>query len=209
MSIDMNTTINGGSVRIEDGLKAKEEYAPARKVAVELSFSVPEGQDGTTFLNHVTDIINAKVAEQLGGAAAPKTRKAALKPADAGPAPKTTAPELSDKDKLAAAAGLPVGLNDELTGSGPAPAAKPATVPVVEDSLDDMLGDSAPVPVTDAELAKAAQTKNAAMKDKPNWAPQKIRDLTKKFDADHTPPMFKNIPAAKRHEFLKELDALT
>ncbi len=46
MEDDMTESfITGGTVAIEDGLKAKEEFAPARKAKVEISFSVPEGAD--------------------------------------------------------------------------------------------------------------------------------------------------------------------
>lgn len=58
--------ISAGSVTIEDGVKAKEEYAPARKVSVTLSFIVPEGIVGDDYLNRAADLADAKVNEKLG-----------------------------------------------------------------------------------------------------------------------------------------------
>lgn len=196
--------IVAGVVSIEDGIKAKEEFAPARKARVELTFSVPEGAEGQKYLNAVVDIANDKLAEILG-------RPVMAKPVVTAPveAPKTTAKAPSDKDKLAAEQGLPT-TSQQHKGETPALVddleAPPAKTTVPKDDLDDLLGDTAKTPVTDAELGKAAQAKNGAMKDKPGWAPEKIRKLIADYAGEGK--RINEIPAAKRHEFLERLEAL-
>ena len=72
----MSHVITGGIVRYEDGIKAVEEFAPARKAAVELRFDIPEGQDTDEAVSTVLALATAKVYELLGTtpkkAAAPK-----------------------------------------------------------------------------------------------------------------------------------------
>ncbi len=191
--------ITNGVVSVEDGTKKSEEFSPPRKVRVEFTFAVPEGGDGAAVAKEAGDAASAEVARLLG------LKPAAAKKADKTPpvAPAAPAkPVLSDKNKLAAEAGLPV--DDGLGGANepvkPAPA-------LVEDNLDDLLGPEAPKPITDAELTDAAQKKNKAQKDKdPKWSPVKIRELCVKYaGADKH---FRDIPADKRAAFLKELDAL-
>ena len=223
----MNNSITGGTVAIEDGIKAKEDFAPARKVKVELSFSVPEGGDGVAFLDGVSAVAEGKLRELLGKApAAPKPVQAATQapveaPAKAPAKPKAAkekapaAPPAPEKTKadLAKEAGLPTkdivtkGPSDEelledeptITAAGKAVAE--------EDDLNDILGEAAPPPVTDLELGKAAQEKNAKMKAEHGeaWAPAKIRELISKYSDGKR---INDIPAAKRPQFLKELDAL-
>ena len=84
------------------------------------------------------------------------------------------------------------------------PAAKEASE---EDDLGDLLGEAAPPPVTDLELGKAAQDKNAKMKAEhgEKWAPAKIRDLISKYSDGKR---INDIPAAKRPQFLKDLEAI-
>jgi hypothetical protein len=60
------TAISGGVVSIEDGKKANEEYAPARKVRVELRFEVPEGSMAEKLLDATAVMANRKVMELLG-----------------------------------------------------------------------------------------------------------------------------------------------
>jgi len=193
--------INGGIVSVEDGTKAKEEYAPARKVKVEISFAVPEGEDGDKILTTAGDTANAHVARLLGtkAPAAPakvETTRAGVK------LPPAVVDKSKEKTKadLAKEAGLP---GDTVHKASPTAAAK--------DELDDLL-DNTPTPVTDAELGTALQAKNGKMKDVPGWSPQKIRELVGKFvlvdGAPKAGAKFHEVPAAVRHDFLKELEAL-
>lgn len=231
----VNNSITSGTIAIEDGIKAKEEFAPARKVKVELTFAVPENQDGAAFMHGVARLVEAKVASMLGrtapaetvlavtgsvtGAAAgtpAKAETAAAKKkreaAEAAEAAKN-APQKTKAD-LAKEAGLP----GDTTHKGPAAdegeledeATITANGKVVEeeDELGDLLGDTAPIPVTDAELGKAAQEKNAKAKAEfgDKWAPAKIRDLIAEFAG--AGKRINDIPAAKRHDFMKKLEAL-
>lgn len=61
----MSLFVTGGSVRIEDGTKAREEYSPARKVAVELHFDVTEGADAQRVLERVAAMAHAEVRRLL------------------------------------------------------------------------------------------------------------------------------------------------
>jgi len=58
--------ITNGTVVIEDGIKAAEEFAPARKVRVELSFDYDD-------LDRVSALAQAKVNEMLGRSSGAKT----------------------------------------------------------------------------------------------------------------------------------------
>lgn len=58
--------ITNGVVSIEDGTKAKEEFAPARKVRVELTFAVAEGSDPTEVLDKVRSLAASRVDLELG-----------------------------------------------------------------------------------------------------------------------------------------------
>lgn len=215
--------ITSGTIAIEDGTKAKEEFAPARKVKVELSFSVPEGQDGAAYMQGVARIAETKVQEMLGRVAAKVVAAAAdPKPVEVAktevetPAQKkkreaaeakaaaAAAPKEKTKADLAREAGLPAG-DDELLEDEPTITAAGKVV-ADEDDLTDLLGDAPLVVVTDKQLGEAAQRKNGTAKAAdPNWAPVKIRELIAKFSTDKT---INNIPAEKREQFLKELDAL-
>lgn len=220
MSINMNTLVTGGSVTVEDGLKAKEEFAPARKVAVTLNFSVPEGADGTAVLDYVSNLAQSEQDRRMYikassvelAPAAPKGGDKIEKPAKAPKAAK----EPTDKEKLAAQAGVPAtstqhkGETPALVDDLEAPPAKKAEAP--KDDLEDLLGDTPKPPVTDQELGKAAQEKNGKMKGVAGWAPEKIRALVGEFvQVDGKPKpgaKLQEIPAAQRHEFLKALDEL-
>lgn len=203
-------SITNGTVTVEDGIKAKEEYAPARKVNVTIAFNVTEGQDGEKVANEAGDAANAAVHRLLGTTAPVKVAKPGKPAAAATPASEPAKPALTDKDKLAAAAGLPVddGLGGASEPAKPAKPEKPAKPAVIEDNLDDLLGPEAPKPITDAELTDAAQKKNKSQKEKdPKWSPVKIRELCVKYaGADKH---FRDIPADKRADFLKELEALS
>lgn len=203
---DVSKTITSGTVSIEDGLKAKEEYAPARKVKVELAFGVPDGADGTHFLNGVTQIAEAKVAELLGRAPKPNQPAAiadkqatittpAAKPAKIEKAAKPKAPEKTKAD-----------LEAEMLAEASGPAAEPE-IAADDDNLDDILGEAAPDPITDKQLSDACVAKAAANSKVAGWEPKKIRALIEEFTGapgKHN----REIPAEKRPDFLKRLEAL-
>jgi hypothetical protein len=61
----MSQTITGGSVAVEDGVKPQQEYAPARKVRVELTFDVGEGVNTEATLDRVSNLVNNQVRKLL------------------------------------------------------------------------------------------------------------------------------------------------
>lgn len=200
MSIEKSIT--GGTVRVEDGTKAKEEYAPARKVAVELAFAVPEGQDGQKWAQAVAVIADTQVAEMLGRVAPKATPVRTAAKNAAAPAPEPVVEKT--KADLAREAGLPAE-----TVTPPKKAPKPA-----DDSLDDLLGDTAPAArvISDKDLGAAASKENGRLKardgDKHDTA--KIRKLVAEFCGKDVKdvPKITDVPADKREDFIKALEAL-
>lgn len=225
-------SILSGTVSIEDGVKSKEEYAPARKVRVELTFSVPEGSDGQPFLDTTARLADAKVRELLGRAVLAVGKEPALEvtvqaSASGKPVAETAAAKKvrvaaekaaaapgKTKDDLAREAGLPTsdtvhkvpeGTLDEETLEPAKPAKKTEAKP--DDELNDLLGDSAPAPVSDQELGRACQNKMAELKAAhgEKFSPTTIRSLIEKASGGKR---IADIPAAARHAFMKELEAL-
>lgn len=194
--------IISGSVTVEDGLKKAEEYAPPRKVSVTINFATPEGQDATTFLETAKSLASASVTELLGGKIAAVVPKAATKKAET-VAKKTEEPKPADAPKERTKADLEAEMMAELN----APKKEP-TVPV--ETADDIIGDlgvEAPQPVTDKELSDAIIAKANKMKSVAGWDPKKLRELVEKF-VGAAGAKFAQIPAAKRHDFLRDLDGL-
>lgn len=186
----MSEVITGGLVSFEDGVKAAEEYAPARKARVELRFDVPENGDAEKALDRVEKLTRAKVAEMIG-----------KRPAAAAAAP-------SDKEKLAEAAGVGATQQEAAKPSGrkkapetPKEDPKPAAA---NDSMEDFNSPPAETakPISDAELNEATQKKNNKLKD-----PVKIRQLIGQH-ATSEPAILANIPQAGRAAYLKALEAL-
>jgi hypothetical protein len=223
----MTKTITGGVVGYEDVVKhdgyADPQYAPARKVRVELRFDggLKEAEETMEAARKLTNEFLGVAAP--AAAAKPATRKKAADAPAAMPAAKTdngptvgethenavkavaesskaTAKVLSDKERLAAEQGLvpaqPKTEADELFGA--------------EASEDDALSaDEALPPVSDADMNSALTAKNAELK-KANpataaMAPVRIRELGAKYGA----PPFSAIPQEKRHAFLAALKELT
>lgn len=196
----MITTVTGGTVSVEDGVKASEDYAPARKVRVDLNFAVPEGGSAAPVLDAVSILANEKVDQllrrivmrvqpgqvALPGEEAQTPPKTRAKKADA---PKEAAPPADDAAAI---------VDDDLTSSA-APADPSAVV-------DDDLTSSAPVvSISDADLNAAVQKKNGELKQ-----PPLIRALIGSFSPDPTKAFqLAQIPQAQRQDFLDKLAALT
>lgn len=199
----MTLVIAGGRVQIEDGIKKAEEYAPPRKALVEIRFEVPEGADGPAMAQAAAEQAQSTLSYALSGVVS----AASSKPAPAARVGRPAAqPKPADKPKDAPEPGSKAYLEAKALAEAQTPAKAPV-VPV--DEIDDLLGDTAPVPVTDAELGKAAQDKNAKMKAEhgDKWAPAKLRTLITEFAGEGK--RINDIPAAKRHEFVEKLKALT
>lgn len=190
-----------GSVTIEDGKKANEEYAPARKVSVMIAFSVPEGGDGQTYLDGAAEIANAKVAELLGVVAPAAAATPAAKPVRGKKAAEAPKDAEAPKERTKA----------DLEREAIEAASKPATAPLIEDESDDLsdvLGDvPAPAPVTDKEMSDACIAKANKMKTVAGWEAKRIRTLIEEFTGQPGKRV-QDIAADKRKDFLEKLDAL-
>lgn len=79
--------IRGGTISYEDGVKAAQEYAPAKKVKVELHFDVLEGEDADEVMATVGMKARAKVYELLGIVEKKKTTTVKKPPAAPGAKP--------------------------------------------------------------------------------------------------------------------------
>jgi hypothetical protein len=225
----MASVITGGTVSVEDCKKHEgypdPQFAPTRKVRVELIFAVPEGQDGKPYLDATAAEADAKVAEMLGSpprakiskpatmASAPEPgSKAALEAelvakgasaADLGHVPQAAPAAAPGPKRTRKAADPPTPAAaadpDELTGNEPAPAA--------DDDLGDLTGEAKVEPISDLELNNAVAKRNAVIK-----SGVAIRKLVQTFNPD--PGKLANIvlaqiPQERRADFLKKLEVLT
>jgi hypothetical protein len=235
----MASVITGGTVSVEDCKKHEgypdPQFAPTRKVRVELIFTVPEGQDGKPYLDATAAEADVKVAELLGSPPRAKTTKpvstsatpepgskAALEAelvakgasaADLGHAPQTAAPGPRRP-------GRPAKTTPEAAQAPAAtPAApvadpdelvvseEPAATVVADDDLGDLTGEAKVEPISDLELNNAVAKRNAVIK-----SGIAIRKLVQTFNPD--PAKLPNIvlaqiPQERRADFLKKLEVLT
>lgn len=173
--------ITNGLVSVEDGKKAIEEFAPARKVRVELHFTIDEGADEKTVLHDATAMASNQLAEALGMKAAadkPKTSRAGKK-VDA----------------------LPPVENFSIED------AAPKAQPKVDESIidDSILGvKTAPkVNVSDKALHDLVVSINAKVK-----KPKEITEIIARFcPQDGVLPSLKRVPEAERVKFIKAMEA--
>lgn len=221
----MTHKITGGIVSIEDGVKAKEEFAPARKVRVELHFDVPEGADHQAHIDGVSALAHAKVNELLSGKVAPAPKAAETK------APTTTAAR-TDKDVLAAKAGVDAGSVAQAAALAAAKAAskraprkkaeEPEAPPADADELatadaavvapeaaqtdiEDELFTSDAEEISDQTLHDKIGHKNGAIENA-----VAIKKLIGSYNPDPTKQFSaKQIPQDQRAGFLAALDKLT
>ena len=230
-------SITSGIVSIEDGIKAAEEYAPARKARVELHFDIPEGSDPSAHIAGVSEVakthLHRLLTNKVVGAGHPEMTTLSARPTTAQAlAPQPTqvlevintptvkpakAPKEKTKADLAREAGLPT--KDVVQKGRPA---KPAPALIEEEELnaptepedddDGLFGDSAPAPITDTEIEKAAQAKNALMKSKnpDSNINVRLRELAAILSnrVGDAKVKIREIPAAKRQEFLDKLKAM-
>jgi len=233
----MTQLITGGIVSVEDGTKKSEEFAPARKVRVELHFDVPEGTDeGHRMLDSVAALADAKVKELLGHkpaakAAAPKPEvAAALAAVETTLVPGSTAAvqNAKTKDDLAREAGVSVGVVDgpkapkppgrprKAQEAPPAPVNDPAAMveePAPEPTVDDFSVEPE-VPaeiISDDEINRVVKVVNDRLGGPSSGAPVQIKTVIARFrPADWGNKQFtlRDIPQAVRQEFKDELKAL-
>jgi hypothetical protein len=180
----MTKYITGGVVRFEDGVKSAEEYSPPRKAAVELRFSLPEGDlGGVDALAEVSAIAVAKVAELLGGKVNKPTGSSTTTEATPKPKPKTP------------------------PAAPPAPAEKPAETNAAPPEADAWETPPAEEPkvISDADLNAACS--NAAQR---LGGPDKVKAVIAEFNTEkRTPFKVNDIPADERSSFISKLEALS
>lgn len=186
----MPINITNGSVSVEDGTKASEDYTPARKVRVELHFDNPTADD----INTAGDLASAQVDRLLG-------RTTAATAAEATKRTRRT------KEQIAAdeAAKNSAPSADPLDGLEPTKPAEAAPPPAEEvDELAGLLGGAGVPPaeeITDVALTEAVTKTNAATRN-----PPAIRALVDSYNPDPTKTFqLRQIPQEKRAEFLKKL----
>lgn len=231
-----NITITGGVVSVEDCKKHEgypdPQYAPTRKVRVELTFAVPESATPAQTDDAIAmaaGLANNQVKALLGQKAAATATTAAGKPAGGDAKP---ASEMTDKDRKAAEAGVLVvddAKKPEAPRRGPGrPAAakkdepKPETAQIDLEDLtgptpqpeakvelpdDDELFSSSPVTeVTDQQLTDAVTDRNKELGGK---ARVNIRTLIGSFNPDPTRAFtIKEIAQAQRGDFLEKLKTI-
>lgn len=192
----MTVQVTGGLVAVEDGVKAAEDYAPARKVRFELKFDVAEGADGGEALDIVIDMANERLDRELGRR--PRVGSVTTVAAEQEPAPRKRRTKAEMEAEKAAAEPDPVGTTGQ-------PAQEPASSPPAEDDWSTPATPAeATKEITDAELAAATQKRNGELND-----PPLIRALIGSFNPDPTKGFtLAEIPQAQRSDYLTKLAAL-
>lgn len=186
------TNVTGGLVAYEDGRKSPEEYGPTRKVRVELSFTVEDGEDAQGVLNDILILARGRVrtflsdqtVEPAGEAAAPATTRK-----------RRTKAEIEADEAAAKVAEASTGGE----GGGEQTSVKENVAPPADE------WETPAAEITDEDLNSAVTKKNATLAD-----PPKIRTLIGTFNPDPTKVFqLKQIAPAQRADFLAKLEALT
>lgn len=214
--------VTSGLVSVEDGIKKPEEYAPPRKVRVELSFSVGENEAYQDIFDTVSQAASNRVASLLG------QKPVVVEPAEAAetPAPKRrrrTAAEIAEAGAKAnggsggaQTSADPASMEDP-TGGEETVIHLPDETPEdesfdiepaagePEDESFDIEPAGSPDPISDGDLNSAVQKKNAEIAN-----PNAIRTLISSYNPDPKSAFqLRQIPADKRGEFIAKLAALT
>jgi hypothetical protein len=212
--------VTGGLVSIEDGQKKAEEYAPPRKVRVELGFSVGEGEDFTTVFDIVSQAASTRVAALLNGTSLAVVTNAsgANAPAAETPPPKPrvrrTQAQIEADTAAANAAKKAAETPPADTLEEPGDDAGKGAAEAPGDELGDLEDDFTVQPaapatpataeITDADLNSAVQKRNGELK-----SPDLIRGLIGEYNPDPAKVFqLRQIPQEKRQEFLDKLAAL-
>lgn len=210
--------IAGGAVSYEDGTKKNEEYAPPRKVRVELRFDLDDGDDADAVLAKVSGLAQMRVFVLLNsdptktGPTVPAAAEPAKQPGTRAKKAPETAPagkppvvqskaSLSDPDPTAVTVEEPVQTGDNMKSASVA-AADAASV-TVDEFADD--GAAPAKEITDKELHEAMTRKAGEI-----GGAVPIKALVGSYrPAGHTGQFASNsIPQAKRAEFLAKLKEL-
>lgn len=224
-------------VSIEDGTKPDIEYAPARKVRVELHYILVEDESfddaferlGTTASKHVDKLLGRTSVPSSGTGEATVTRTrrtkaqieadrlAALVAAEEAKDPTA----LEDAQPGNAATGTDGSSGGEQTAST-IEAEDPTELPqssstgtseaadpfLIEPEVPKVETAGQINPISDGDLNSAVQTKNGSLGSPAGTT--KIRDLIASYNPDKTQQFqLRQIPADRRVEFLAALEAIT
>lgn len=195
----MTTDITGGLVRIKDGVKKQEDYAPSREVTVELRFDNVEGTDYNLILDQACNAANRKVAELLG-----KSQAADVKPEKAPKATKAAKPPSADPAGMVETKAV-VADPGSVTGQAISTGGERVDPGVMADAakVEDVFT-SAPAEINDNHLMSAITRKNAETKNA-----LAIRALIGKYvPQDGKPHQAAEIEKGKRQAFLTELETI-
>lgn len=223
--------ITGGLVSVEDSKPHSNDEYGRKKVRVDLSFAVGEGEDYTeTFdlaseaaTNRVSALLNGTALRVVGGGGtSAEAETPASPPAPAARRTRRTAAQIEADNAAKAAGHSPSGsAGGEQTSDDPASISLPDETPGDDDTFDieaeaeaeapvaeesfDIEPDAGGDPITDADLNSAVQKKNAEIKN-----PNAIRALIGTYNPDPKSAFqLRQIPADKRGEFIAKLNALT
>lgn len=206
-------------VSVEDGVKPAEDYAPARKVRVELTSDVFNQQELGAAVDYLGQLASQQVARLLGRAVSDVEQPAANAPAAtrtrrtkeqiAADKAAAEAPAASDPTALEDPTELPQSSGDH--GSTTTAETDPAALdddftvqpepPAVETS-----GQIAPI--SDGDLNAAVQKRNGELASADGT--KAIRALIATFNPDKTKVFqLREITADRRAEFLNGLNAIT
>lgn len=197
------SNITGGSVKY--GRTVKTGDFENKRVDVELTFNVGEGEDHAAVLQAAAKEAHEKAHAMLG-----------IKPASAQTAAIATEPKPEKQPTKEASAAAMNAADAEKKKPGPKPKAKeepkpevkPAVAPEGEDieGFDEDAAETQPE-ITDTALSAAMNRKVAELKPAHGGAaPKLIKELINKFV--EPPKKSHDIPQNLRAEFLKKLEAL-
>jgi hypothetical protein len=215
------TKILGGQVSYEDGIKSAVEYAPPRKVRVELHFEIAEDEQeqADARIHAVGNLAQAEVLRLLGQTVAAKEEPlsgAALalveNPGQTTRRPRRTQAQIAADEAAATEAARLAALEAGRQGK-PGDAGDPAAFGAeatsqVQTAGDpagfDFTSDPAKTEISDTSLNDACQAKASKL-----GSAEKIKALIGTFATDPTKQFsLREIPQAQRPDFLAKLEAL-
>jgi hypothetical protein len=194
----MKLSVTGGVMSVEDGIKKNEEYAPPRKVRVELHFDVPEGEDADQHIGAVSALVSAHVVSLLGGAKEAKIAAALV--ADLKRTTTASTPEPGSKAALEAEL---VAKGASAADLGHAPQAAPAAAPGpkrTRKAADPSTPAAAPAP---APVAAAADPDELTGNEPAPAADDDLGDLTGEAKVEPISDLELNNAVAKRNAVIK------
>lgn len=211
--IELIRAIDGGTISFEDGKKPAEEYAPARKVRVEFTFSTFEqgtDEEADRIIRVVGDRAKAEVGRLLGVtqiSQAAQTVEGQLAASVAATAPTTTRKRAPKVEEAASPPADTAGAPGADAKSPEAPAAEAS--PTAPGGGDEW-GSPATEEIADKALTDAASKHSerlGALGD--TNAVTRIRKLIGTFNPDETKQFsLTQLPQAQRADFLAKIAGL-